>query len=43
MMKRFEKVATFFEDNENVRFVRFDASENMIDVEQIYVLSAVLA
>ena len=41
MMKRFEKVATFFKDNEKVRFVRFDASENMIDVEEIYVAPAV--
>ncbi|OAO12136.1 disulfide-isomerase [Blastocystis sp. ATCC 50177/Nand II] len=37
MLKRFEKVATFFKDQKNIRFVRFDASENTIDVEQIYV------
>ena len=37
MLKRFEKVATFFKGQKSIRFVRFDASENTIDVEQIYV------
>ena len=30
-------MATFFKGQKNIRFVRFDASENTIDVEQIYV------
>ena len=37
MMKRFEKVASLFADDDSIRFMKFSSNTNDIDIEGIYV------